>query len=95
MLELGIDLGLESEKRVMICPSESSRERFEVSHVIVECRVINHHPCPMPAGVRICCSSPRCPTKTANTISANCKCKIFAVIVLDLLKSQMKYLTFQ
>ena len=28
----------------MICLSESSRERVEVSHVIIECRVINHHP---------------------------------------------------
>ena len=30
--------------RVFICPSEPSRERVKVSHVIVECRVINHHP---------------------------------------------------
>ena len=29
---------------VMICPSESSRERVKVNHVIVECRVINHNP---------------------------------------------------
>ena len=29
---------------VFICPSEPSRERVKVSHVIVECRVINHHP---------------------------------------------------
>ena len=29
----------------MICPSKSSRECVvEISHVIVECRVINHHP---------------------------------------------------
>ena len=28
----------------MIRPSESSRERVKVSHVIVECRVINPHP---------------------------------------------------
>ena len=28
----------------MICPSESSRERVEVSHVIIECRVINYNP---------------------------------------------------
>ena len=28
----------------MICLSESSIERVKVSHVIVECRVINHHP---------------------------------------------------
>ena len=28
----------------MIFPSELSRERVKVSHVIVECRVINHHP---------------------------------------------------
>ena len=42
MLELWIGSGLESEYRVMICLSESSRERIEVSHVIVECRVINH-----------------------------------------------------
>ena len=30
--------------RVLIFPSEPSRERVKVSHVIVECRVINHHP---------------------------------------------------
>ena len=32
--------------RVLICPSEPSRERvkLKVSHVIVECRMINHHP---------------------------------------------------
>ena len=30
--------------RVFICPSEPSRERVKVSHVIVECRVINNHP---------------------------------------------------
>ena len=29
---------------VLICPSERSRERVKVSHVIGECRVINHHP---------------------------------------------------
>ena len=29
---------------VFICPSEPSRERVKISHVIVECRVINHHP---------------------------------------------------
>ena len=28
----------------MIYPSEPSRERVKVSHVIVECRVIDHHP---------------------------------------------------
>ena len=27
-----------------ICPLEPSIERVKVSHVIVECRVINHHP---------------------------------------------------
>ena len=32
----------------MICPSESSIKRVRVSHVIVECRVINHHPKKMP-----------------------------------------------
>ena len=39
-------LGYGSEKgvSVLICPSEPSRERFKVSHVINECRVINHHP---------------------------------------------------
>ena len=39
-------LGNGSEKgvSVLICPSEPSRERFKVSHVINECRVINHHP---------------------------------------------------
>ena len=30
--------------RALICLSESSIERVKVSHVIVECRVINHHP---------------------------------------------------
>ena len=30
--------------RALTCPSESSIERVKVSHVIVECRVINHHP---------------------------------------------------
>ena len=30
--------------RVLICPSEPYRERVKVSHVIVECRVINYHP---------------------------------------------------
>ena len=29
----------------MICPSESSRERVKVNHVIVECRVINPYSC--------------------------------------------------
>ena len=29
---------------VFICPSEPSRESVKFSHVIVECRVINHHP---------------------------------------------------
>ena len=28
----------------MICQSEPTRERVKVSHVVVECRVINHHP---------------------------------------------------
>ena len=39
-------LGYGSEKgvSVLICPSEPSRKRFKVSHVINECRVINHHP---------------------------------------------------
>ena len=32
--------------RAFICPSESSIERVKVCHVIVECRVINHHPAP-------------------------------------------------
>ena len=27
----------------LICKSEPSRERVKVRHVIVECRVINHH----------------------------------------------------
>ena len=30
--------------RVLICPSEPTRESVKVSHVIVKCRVINHHP---------------------------------------------------
>ena len=30
--------------RALICPSESSIERVKVSHVTVECRVINHNP---------------------------------------------------
>ena len=32
------------EARVLICPSEPSRERVKVSHMIFEYRVINHHP---------------------------------------------------
>ena len=28
----------------MFCPSEPSKEVVKVSHVIFECRVINHHP---------------------------------------------------
>ena len=32
--------------RVLICQSERTRERVKVSHVVVECRVINHHPIP-------------------------------------------------
>ena len=36
----------------MICQSEPTRERVKVSHVVVECRVINHHPtkCPLLLG---------------------------------------------
>ena len=30
--------------RVLVSPSEPSGERVKVSHVIVECRVIDHHP---------------------------------------------------
>ena len=30
--------------RALICQSESSIERVKISHVIVECRVINDHP---------------------------------------------------
>ena len=37
-------LGLKYMVRILICPSEPSRERVKVSHVIVECREINHHP---------------------------------------------------
>ena len=32
------------EYRVLICPSKPLKERVKVSHVIVECRVIDHHP---------------------------------------------------
>ena len=36
--------GSESRVRVLICQSEPTGERVKVSHVVVECRVINHHP---------------------------------------------------
>ena len=37
--------GSESGVSVLICPTEPSRERVKVSHVINECRVIYHdHP---------------------------------------------------
>ena len=42
MLLLG--QGSESRVRVLICQSEPTGERAKVSHVVVECRVINHHP---------------------------------------------------
>ena len=41
---LVLGLGLEYNARGLICPSEPSRERVKVSHVIVECRVFNNHP---------------------------------------------------
>ena len=39
-------LGLASHYRVriLICLTKPSRERVKVNHVIVEWRVINHHP---------------------------------------------------
>ena len=39
-----LGLGSESRVRVLICQSEPTRERVKVSHVVVECRVVNHHP---------------------------------------------------
>ena len=35
---------VECHVRVLIFPPEPSIECFKVSHVIFECRVINHHP---------------------------------------------------
>ena len=37
-------LGSESRVRVFIFQSEPTREHVKVSHVVVECRVNNHHP---------------------------------------------------
>ena len=37
-------LGSEYSVRVLIFPPEPSKEFVKVSHVIFECRVINHHP---------------------------------------------------
>ena len=28
-----------------ICPSEPSTYRVNVSHMVIECRVVNNHPC--------------------------------------------------
>ena len=47
MLQLGIVLyNIYIYIRVVVLdsPSGSPRERFYLSHVIVECRVIDHHP---------------------------------------------------
>ena len=43
-LWLGLWLGSEKSVRVLIFPPEPSKECVKVSHVIFECRVINHHP---------------------------------------------------
>ena len=43
MVLVSISVRVIIQVRVLICTSELSRERFKVSHVIVECRVINHH----------------------------------------------------
>ena len=43
-LWLGLWLGSEYSVRVLIFPPEPSKEGVKVSHVIFECRVINHHP---------------------------------------------------
>ena len=43
-LWLGLWLGSEESVRVFIFPPEPSKECVKVSHVIFECRVINHHP---------------------------------------------------
>ena len=43
-LWLGLWLGSEQSVRVLIFPSEPFKECVKVSHVIFECRVINHHP---------------------------------------------------
>ena len=37
-------VGVKVEGAVLICLSEPPRERVEISHVIIEYRVINHHP---------------------------------------------------
>ena len=44
LVSVRVRVRVEARVRVFICPSEPSRERVKVSHVIVECRVINHHP---------------------------------------------------
>ena len=43
-LWLGLWLGSEYSVRVLIFPPEPSKECVKVSHVIFECRVINHNP---------------------------------------------------
>ena len=43
-LWLGLWLGSEYSVRGLIFPPEPSKECVKVSHVIFECRVINHHP---------------------------------------------------
>ena len=43
MLWLGLAVRVENFG-FLIFPSESSRERVKFSYMIVECRVINHHP---------------------------------------------------
>ena len=39
-----LGLGSESRVRVLIFQSEPTKERVKVSHVVVKCRVVNHHP---------------------------------------------------
>ena len=44
LVSVRVRVRVDQRVSVFICPSEPSRERVKVSHVIVECRVINHHP---------------------------------------------------
>ena len=44
LVSVRVRVRVEARVRVLFFSSEPSRERVKVSHVIVECRVINHHP---------------------------------------------------
>ena len=44
MVRVMVRVRIECYIRVLIFPPEPSKECVKVSHVIFECRVINHHP---------------------------------------------------